>query len=226
MATSVNNGKTAGVITGPLEPTFSDALAYWKCDDSPFADSTDNFLDFAGVLGTQQVHPLYGGRIWRGYQVASISLSDALLRITGDVTIHFLMGSAAPAGRFDIQCYSTGDTDCLYGIGYNGGNFRIWDKSLSGGVQFPLKNSNVIQTPYGREIVQVWAVRSGTSWYFYAQGGLLSTVTGASTNTPVGDEVFVISSTNVNHSYSHVAVWDSALSAERILLEYKNALGR
>lgn len=31
----------------PKEPTFADALAYWKCDDSPFADSAANGLDFA-----------------------------------------------------------------------------------------------------------------------------------------------------------------------------------
>lgn len=210
----------------PKEPEFSDALAYWKCDDSPFHDSNSNALDFAGVLGTQQIHPLFGGKLWRGYEVSSVSLADALLRITGDVTLHFLMGTTAPAARFDLQCYSTGDTDCLYGVGYSGGNFRIWDKSLSGGVQFPLKNFHVIQTPYGREITQVWAVREGTNWKFYAQGKLLATVAGASTNTPVGDEVFVISSTSVNHSFSHVAIWNSALSAARIEAEYKRTFGR
>ena len=109
----------------PKEPEFSDALGYWKCNDSPFLDSTANNLDFAGTLGTQQAHPLYGNRVWRGFEVASLSLAAAPLRLTGDVTLHFLMGTTAPAARFDIQCYSTGDTDCLYGVGYTGGNFRV-----------------------------------------------------------------------------------------------------
>ena len=84
----------------------------------------------------------------------------------------------------------------------------------------------MIQTPYGREILQVFAVREGATWKLYTQGKLTASVAGASTNTPVGDEVFVLSATSVNHSFSHVAVWDSALSAARIESEYRKAFGR
>lgn len=226
-AQDISNGRpTSWLGVPPKSPLFLDALAYWKCDGSPFLDSSDNFIDFAGSLGTRQIHPIFGGLLWRGYATGSISVSDALLRITGDVTLHFLMGTVGPAGRFDLQCYSTGDTDCLYGVGYTSGNFRVWDKSLSGGWQYPLRDGNVLQTAYSREVVQVFAVRSGANWLFYAQGELLASVGGATTNTPVGNEVFSISSTSVNHSFSHVAVWGSALSAERIRSEYKRAFGR
>lgn len=209
----------------PREPVFADALAYWKCDDSPFADSTGSGFDFASTVGKQMIHPLYPDRLLRGYEIKSISQSRAGLRLTGDMTIHLFANSIIPASRFDVQCYSTGDTDCLYGFGWSSGAFRVWDKSLSGGFQYFQQNSADLW-PALADLVELFVVRSGTSWLLYAQGQLISTVTGASTNTPVGDEVLVINAQNVYQLFSHIAIWDSALSAERIASEYRRAFGR
>lgn len=226
-ANDISNGHPSVLLSGiPQEPIFADALAYWKCDDSPFADSTSNGLDFAGKVGRAMPHPLFPDRILRGVEIASTSVSNAALRLVGDMTIHLLAFSGVHTNRFDLQCRSTGDADCLWGIGCNSGLLRVWDKSLSGGVQvFQRGIEDLGITMYN--MVQLFVVRSGTSWLLYGQGKLLSTVAGASENTPVGDEQVVL---NVANSYSllfsHIAVWDSALSAERIEAEYKRAFGR
>lgn len=209
----------------PKEPTFADALAYWKCDDSPFADSTANGLDFAGKVGRAMPHPIFPDRILRGYEVASTSVTDALLRLVGDMTIHLFAFAGIPAGRFDLQCRSTGDSDCLWGIGWSSGVIRVWDKSLSGGVQVFQRGGEDLWLTLS-DLVELFVVRSGTSWLLYGQGKLLSTISGASENTPVGDEQVVLNAANAYQYFSHIAVWDSALSAARIAAEYKSAFGR
>jgi hypothetical protein len=141
------------------------------------------------------------------------------------MSLHLFANAIIPAGRFDIQCRTTGDSDCLWGFGWSSGVMRAWDKSLSGGVQNFQKDGEDVWTTLG-DLVDLWVVRQSGTWKLFAQGAQIASVAGASENTPVGDEQLVINAANVYQLFSHIAVWDSALSSARINAEYKSAFGR
>lgn len=191
------------------------ATAAWGLQETgaTFEDAGDNLWDVPRPGSTARlIHPLFPGKTVRRFGGAFGSAAHAAARIVSPLSLAAIQHFEGNIGEYGIYCYSTGLTDCLWGLGQNAsGMISVRDKRHGTGT---LSLNTPAFFNYYHLPTVVFATRGATGiWKIYANGALLYTSGTAADPAVVGDEVIAIGGRNC---FDHFGLWEEELSASEI----------
>lgn len=191
------------------------ATAFWDLQDAgaTFEDDGDNLWDVPAPSNNLRIHELFPSKVSRQINNAFGSAAHADARITSAMSLALIFRSQALLAETGIFCYSTGLTDCLWGVGMNASGLpQIRDKRHSSGAALVPSPSRFVPV-YGTAY-PIFATRgSGGVWKLFWDGAKIHTTGSAAAPAVVGDEVIAIGGRN---EMSYIGLWEEELSESEV----------
>lgn len=205
-----------GVVTAQAPNWLEDgATAFWDLQDTgaTFEDDGDNLWDVPAPSNNNRVHELFAGKISRQINNAYGSAAHADARITGAMSLALVFRSQVLFAESGIFCYSTGLTDCLWGLGLNASFLpQVRDKRHASGAAL-VPSPTVFLNQYGDPLILFGTRSSAGVWKLFVDGAKRYTSGSAAAPAVVGDEVVVIGGRN---ELSFIGLWESELSESEV----------
>ena len=186
------------------------AVAAWSLQETSgdFLDEGDNLWDVPRAASITYRHHDLLSRITPNFGGSFGTAAHAAARLTGAMSLALLMRYSYN-GEGGIFCYSTGTTDCLWGLGItSNGLLQIRDKRhLSGAAIY--SSVPVYASLYGAPVVVIASRAADGSWRLVVDGQVVREIGAAAAPSVVGDEQIVIGGRN---EFDHIGLWTRELS--------------
>lgn len=218
-AQDISNGRvvTTGVSAARVPNWLLDgAIAFWDLQDTGavFADSGPNSWDVPMPPNTARTHDLFPSKIMRGASSTFGTASHVGARIVDEMSVVLIFRSLNLSADVGIFCWSTGLTDCLWGIGCTTGVVpALRDKRHGGGAALVPTGSPSIAV-YNIPIIMFGTRSTAGVWRLYLDGVSVYNSPSASAPSIVGDEVIAIGCRN---ELSFIGLWDRELQPTEVL---------
>lgn len=191
------------------------ATAFWDLQDAgaTFEDDGDNLWDVPAPSNNLRIHELFPSKISRQINNAFGSAAHADARITDALSLALIFRGQALAAETGIFCYSTGLTNCLWGLGVNASLFpQVRDKRHASGAALVPAN-NLYVPVYGQPLILFGTRSSAGVWKLFVEGAKVYTSASAAAPAVVGDEVIAIGGRN---EISYIGLWEEELSEAEV----------